>query len=182
MIDLKEATASIKFYTSRLDMACEQYAFAVGLEGGDKAEKDIEPRLASIKEKAVADLKGLQRDTLALRILIDQEIEREVDRLLELPEDLAGLMEAKNRNMLAIEKTGKLLGEHEKEAEKRQNASGQAGRPSEIILALREFIKKNQQDPEARRRRNEFKRKYLGGVSEKSDESLTQPSEVERPD
>jgi hypothetical protein len=163
MMDLKEATASIDFYTHQLDLACAQYRLGVAEKG--KIKGSVAECLDLIKS-AVADLNRLQREGLILRILIDRASGTEADRLLYVVDDLVTLLNAKERNALAFNRATELLCEHQKKlAEERDKAEAEDKTPVQLAIDdyfRREAAKKAANKATALPPSEEFQRKYPG--------------------
>jgi hypothetical protein len=144
MMDLKEATASIDFYTFRLDLGCAQYR--LGVEANGMFETSV---TEDHKDSAIADLKRLQREVLILLVLIEQASGTEADRLLCMPEDFLKLRNAKERNALAFNRATELLCEHQKKAAEEAEKRREALEPSTISatqIAIDEFKRRRAEE------------------------------------
>jgi hypothetical protein len=145
MMDLDEARISLDLYANTLDFQCRQYSVTVDLTESCKNDKEIEPLTSGLTDRTMADLRRLQRESLILRVQIDRAIAREPERLARLPKPLLDLLEAKNRNAMALNRADNLLAEHDqKEAEKAQIKAqeNEPKKPTPLQLAIREFREK----------------------------------------
>ena len=150
MMDLKEAAASIDYYTNRFDLACALYSHAVEtskqLENDEKLKGLVAP-WRDIMDTAISDLNGLQREVLVLRSLIDRARAREMGRLFHVVDDFLALRNAIERNTLAFNKATELLNEHQKKLaeEKRQKELGSSRPKTPLQISIAEYRKERDQ-------------------------------------
>jgi hypothetical protein len=138
MMDLQEARISLEFYADSLDLYCRQYGFAVSLTEAEKKTREVEPKATDLIDRAVVELKRVQKEALVLRILIGEAAAKEAESLICLPKELTNLVEAQNRITLVSERVRNLLREHDrKEAEKNAPEKENA-----TVVAIREFLEK----------------------------------------
>jgi hypothetical protein len=145
MLDLNEARVSLDHYAKMLDSQCELYTLGARFIEAGIDDKEIEPKASGLKDGTLVDLRRLQRESLTLNIMIDKAIAREAERLVRSPKELASLLEAKNRNALALNRVDNLLKEHDqKEAEKARKAAqeNEPRKPTATQIAIGEFLAK----------------------------------------
>ncbi len=142
MMDLDEARVSLDYYSNILDFQFGLYSFTVGLAKSEKIDKEIEPQVTGLEDEVVADLRRLQRESLILGIKINRAIARETERLVHLPRELTKLLEAKNRNTLALNKSSNLLREHDQKEVEKNRKEAQENEPKILNatqLAIQEY-------------------------------------------
>jgi hypothetical protein len=161
MMDLEEARVALDYYAALLDLQCKRYNFAASLVEAEQNANQPESRAVGIRDQAVADLRRAERETLVLSILIEEAIAGETKRLVHRPQELARLLEARNRKTAALDSASNLLREHDQNEAEKERERKELEEPNQLALDIEEFRRKIGLvgDPNAASRAEAVKRK-----------------------
>jgi hypothetical protein len=134
MMDHQEATASLDLFSNELVNLCATYNFLI--------DKDHE-RKNEIIEALLTKLKGVKKEALVVNILVFEALGEQRAQLISGSIDgLTKLLEASNRNRLAIEQADGVLRAHEQKA--KEANTPKINTASE---AVRKYLEEHKLDP-----------------------------------
>jgi len=134
-MDLEEARISLGSYADELRLRCDLHSLAVDLAKKEKTAGSLQQRARALIDQSVGELRRLEKETIILCILLDEEIAQRADRYVRLPHEFAKVLEAKNRVTPLLQQVGTLLQDHDH----REAVKNEPPKEGEVAAAVRRY-------------------------------------------